>query len=191
MGFGIIPLGSGFEITVPASAVGLGDHFISVRVTDSLGMLESTTTSITVFNSTDISSGNWLTGSAVTRTHAEGVATYDYPIAGLNYGPGTGLEALIRISIDVLPTTEEPTAGMDWMNFDLNLTELLPDNVPRESIAIHQLTGYDEADWDPLDTDDFFTLIDDDTLRVQLTENMDLLLVGELPAPISIFQIQS
>ena len=180
---GIIPLGSGFEITVPASAVGLGDHFISVRVTDSLGYLESTTTSITVFNSTDISSGNWLTGSAVTRTHAEGVATYDYPIAGLNYGPGTGLEALIRISIDVLPTTEEPTAGMDWMNFDLNLTELLPDNVPRESIAIHQLTGYDEADWDPLDTDDFFTLIDNDTLRVQLTENMDLLLVGELPAP--------
>ncbi len=180
---GIIPLGTGAQITVPASMVGMGDHYISVRATDSLATLESTSTLITVFNSTDISSGNWLSGSAVTRTHAEGIATYDYPIAGLSYGPGTGLEALIRISIDVVSTTQEPDPGMDWMEFDLNLTELLPDNVPRDSVAIHQLESYDEADWDPLDTDDFYTLIDNDTLRVHITDNMDLLLVGELPPP--------
>lgn len=180
---GIIPLGSGEELTIPASNIGLGDHYISVRATDSLGTLESTTTLITIFNSTDISTGNWLSGSAVTRTHAEGIATYDYPIAGMNYGPGPGLEALIRISIDVIPTTEEVSAGMDWMEFDLNVTELLPDNVPRDSLAVYQLLDYEGADWDPLDTDDLFNLVDNDTLRVHLTDNMDLLLVGELPPP--------
>ncbi len=180
---GILPLGSGEEISVPASHIGLGDHYISVRATDSLGTLESSTTLITIFNSTDISTGNWLSGSAVTRTHAEGIATYDYPIAGINYGPGPGLEALIRISVDVFPTTDEATAGMDWMEFDLNVTNLLPDNVPRDSLQVHQLVNYGEADWDPLDTDDSYRLIDNDTLRVHITENMDLLLVGELPPP--------
>ena len=180
---GILPLGSGEEITIPASNIGLGDHYISVRATDSLGTLESSTSLITIFNSTDISTGNWLSGSAVTRTHAEGIATYDYPIAGINYGPGPGLEALIRISIDVVPTTDDATAGMDWMEFDLNVTNILPENVPRDSLQIHQLVSYNEADWSPLDTDDSYRLIDNDTLRVHITENMDLLLVGELPSP--------
>ena len=84
-----------------------------------LQVKRTATSLITIFNSTDISTGDWLTGSAVTRTHAIGVAEYDYPIAGINYGPGPGLEALLRISIDVVPTTEEATAGMDWMEFDL------------------------------------------------------------------------
>ena len=180
---GIIPLGTGSELTISASSIGLGDHYISVMATDSIGTLESATTLITIFNSTDISTGDWLSGSAVTRTHAKGIATYDYPISGISYGPGPGLEALLRFSIDVVPTTNDPNAGMDWMEFDLNVTELLPDNVPRDSLAVHQLVGYEEADWDPLDTDDFFTLIDNDTLRVRITENMDLLLVGELPPP--------
>ena len=85
--------------------MGLGDHYLSVRVTDATGQRETATTLVTIFNSTDISTGNWLTGSAVTRTHAISVAEYDYPVAGINYGPGPGLEALLRISIDVVPTT--------------------------------------------------------------------------------------
>ena len=180
---GILPLGSGQELTVPASTIGLGDHYISVRATDSLGTLESATIMITIFNSTDISNGDWLNGSAVTRTHATGIATYDYPLAGVSYGPGEGLEALIRMSIDVVSTTEEPSAGMDWMEFDINLSKIIPDNVPRESIAIHQLHGFEQIDWDPLDSANYFQLIDNDTLRVHITENMDLLLVGELPPP--------
>ncbi len=180
---GILPLGEGQELTVPASTIGLGDHYISVRTVDSLGEIETATTMITIFNSTDISQGDWLNGSAVTRTHAIGISTYDYPIHGVNYGPGVGLEALIRMSIDVVPTTEEPSAGMDWMEFDLNLSKMIPDNVPRESVAIHQLHGYEQIDWDPLDSENYFQLIDNDTLRVHITENMDLLLVGELPPP--------
>ena len=128
---GIQLIAEGQEVTIPASDLGLGDHFVQIRAFDSLNNLESATTLITVFNSTDISQGDWMTGSAVTRTHAKGVVEYDYPLAGVNYGPGAGLEALLRFSIDVVPTTEEPSAGMDWMEFDINLTKLIPDNVPR------------------------------------------------------------
>lgn len=180
---GIRPLGSGGILTIPASYIGLGDHYISVRATDATGALESAVSQITIFNSTDISTGDWLTGSAVTRTHARGIAYYDYPVAGMSYGPGPGLEALVRMSVDVVSTTEEPTAGMDWMEFDIKLSEIIPDNVPRESISIRQMVDYDQADWSPLDTDDYFELIDNDTLRVNITENMDLLLTGQLPAP--------
>ena len=180
---GIIYLGSGQELIVPASNIGLGDHFITVRATDALGQLESATIPITVFNSTDIGVGDWLNGSAVTRTHAKGVAMYDYPLDGVNYAPGEGLEALIRMSIDVLPTGEDPDAGMDWMEFDINLSKIIPDNVPRESIEIHQLYGFDQLDWDRLDSENYFEIIDNDTLRVHIIENMDLLIVGDLPAP--------
>ena len=180
---GIIPLGTGQEITVPASTIGLGDHFISVRVTDSLGTMESASSEITIFNSTDIGIGDWLNGSAVTRTHAASVGYYGYPISNVNYGAGEGLEPLLRFSIDVVSTTEIPDAGMDWMEFDLNLTELIPDNVPRDSIAIHQLEDYEQLRWDPLDGQNSFQLIDNNTLRVYIVENMDLLLVGDLPSP--------
>ena len=125
---------------------------------DSLNNIETATTSITIFNSSKVSDGDWLDGYAVTRTHAIGVAEYDYPIQGMNYGPGTGLEALLRISIDVIPTTEEPTAGMEWMELDIALSEVIPDNIPRESIAIRQLVDYNEADWDPLEGQNYFQL---------------------------------
>ena len=180
---GVKPLGAGRTLTIPASNLGLGDHYLSARVTDATGQRETATSLVTIFNSTDISTGNWLTGSAVTRTHAISVAEYDYPVAGISYGPGPGLEALLRISIDVVPTTGEATAGMDWMDFELNLSELIPDNVPRDTIAIHQLDDFNYADWSTLDTDNYFQLIDNDTVRVHIVENMDLLMVGELPSP--------
>ena len=180
---GIVSLGYGQELQVPASAIGLGDHYISVRVRDSLNNVETSTTLITVFNSSVVSDGDWLSGYAVTRTHATSVVEYDYPIQGINYGPGTGLEALIRMSIDVIPTTEEPTAGMEWMDLDINLSEIIPDNIPRDSISVRQLVDYDQADWDPLEGDNYFQILDNDTLRVHINENMDLLITGELPAP--------
>mgnify|MGYP005726824281 CR=1 FL=1 len=180
---GIIPIGAGQNVSIPASTLGLGDHYLTVRATDALGTLESETIPITIFNSTDISIGNWLNGSAVTRTHATAIAEYDYPLVGANYAVGENLEPLLRMSIDVIPTTNAPDAGMDWMEFDINLTNVIPDNIPRESIAVHKLNGYEQVIWEPLDSENFFQVIDNDTLRVNITQNMDLIIVGDLPSP--------
>lgn len=180
---GIIQLGIGQNVTIPATSLGLGDHYITVRATDSLGTVESETTPITIYNSTDISVGNWLTGSAVTRTHAKGIAEFDYPVVGANYAPGEDLEPLIRMSIDVIPTTDAADAGMDWMEFDVNLSNVIPDNIPRESIGVYKLLDYNQIDWDPLSPEESYEVIDNDTLRVNITSNMDLLIVGDLPSP--------
>tara|TARA_B110001452_G_scaffold266928_1_gene275107 strand:+ start:340 stop:3291 length:2952 start_codon:yes stop_codon:yes gene_type:complete len=180
---GIIPLGTGQELQVNASSIGLGDHYISVRVTDSLGDMESAVIAITVYNSTNIGNSNWLNGSAVTRTHAVGESVYDYPLAGVGYNSGEDVEALLRFSVDVLPTGGEIDAGMDWMEFDLNLTALLPDNIPRDTLTMHELIDFDLTEWSTLDGENSFELIDNETLRVRIVENMDLLLVGELAPP--------
>lgn len=180
---GIIPLGSGQSLQVPAMGLGLGDHFISVRATDSLGTVESATTLITVFNSSDIGVGDWLNGSAVTRTHAASNGAYDYPAPGVNYLTGNGADALIRMSIDVFSTSGDADPGMDWMEFDVNISKLIPDNIPRESIAIHQLLGYEQGNWQELDSENTFEIIDNDTIRIHINQNMDLLIVGELPPP--------
>jgi hypothetical protein len=145
--------------------------------------MESANTMITVYNSTDIGNGDWLNGSAVTRTHAKGVSMYDYPLPGVSYGSGENMEPLLRISVDIVSTTEELDVGMDWMEFDINISNLLPANIPRASISIHQLHGFGQLDWDVLDGENSFELIDNNTIRVHIIENMDLLVVGELPPP--------
>ena len=178
---GIFPLGTGQTINISAEVIGLGDHFITTRVTDSLGSMESDTIQITVFNSSDISTGDWLSGYAVTRSHATGTAIYDYPVPGFNYGPGAGLDSLLIMSVNVEKTDDSDSLGMDYMEFDLNLTNMLPSNIPYESVRIRQLHGLDQIDWDPLNGDNTFELINNNTIRVHLTENMDLLIVGELP----------
>ena len=43
---GIVNLGYGQQVEVPASNIGLGDHYISVRVRDSLNNIETATTSL-------------------------------------------------------------------------------------------------------------------------------------------------
>ena len=180
---GIFPLGTGQELVIPAMDIGLGDHYISVRATNALGSMESATTSIVVYNSSDIGTGDWLNGSAVTKTHAASVVEYDYPKPGINYAVDEDLEALIRISIDVVSTSEDPDPGMDWMEFDVNLSKLIPDNIPRDSIVVHRLNGYDQNMWEQFDSLNTFELIDNDTMRIHIIENMDLLIVGELEAP--------
>jgi hypothetical protein len=180
---GIIPLGSGQSLQVPAMNLGLGDHFISVRATDALGKMESATTEITVFNSSDIGVGDWMNGSAVTRTHASINAEYDYPATGVNYLTQNDVDALIRLSVEVFSTSGESDPGMDWMEFDINISKLIPDNIPRESLSINKLSGFQQGNLEELDAGNTFELIDNDTIRIHLLENMDLLIVGELPSP--------
>ncbi len=181
---GIFPLGTGKQFNLTAETIGLGEHYISVRVTDSLQTMETASTIITVYNSTDISQGTWMNGTAITTTHAAANVEYDYPIPGVTYSAGEGVDALLIMSVDV-DTTEldETDPGLDYMEFDLNISQLIPDNIPRESIAIHQLYGMDQVDWGTLDGENYFELIDEHTIRVHLIENMDLLIMGELPPP--------
>ena len=39
----------------------------------------------TIFNSTDVVKEDWMSGTAVTRTHAESIVELDYPMSGFNY----------------------------------------------------------------------------------------------------------
>jgi len=178
---GIFPLGSGQTINISAEVIGLGDHLVTTRVTDSLGSMESDTIQISVFNSSDISTGDWLSGYAVTRSHAMGTASYDYPVPGFRYGPGENLDSLLIMSVEVEKTDDSDSLGMEYMEFDLNLSNLLPTNIPFSSVRVHQLYGIDQIDWDPLVGENYFELINNETIRVHLIENMDLLIVGELP----------
>lgn len=182
---GIFPLGTGQTINISAEVIGLGDHLVTTRVTDSLGTMESDTIQITVFNSSDISTGDWLSGFAVTRSHAIGTASFDYPLPGFKYGAGGGLDSLLIMSVEVEQTDDSDSLGMDYMEFDLNLSNMLPTNIPFSSVRIRQLHGLDQIDWDPLVGENNFELINNETIRVHLVENMDLLIVGELP-PVNI-----
>ncbi len=184
--YGLMDPIEGSEIEVNAADIGLGDHYFQLTARDSMipySITEYAYANFTIFNSTSVIEGDWLNGTAVTRTHAESVVNLDYPIAGLNYRVGNELSPLLRLSIDVVPTGGELDAGMDWMDFDLNLTNIIPDTIPRDSIAVYQLENFESTSWGQFFGDDSFELIDNDTLNVHLTQNMDILIVGILPTP--------
>ena len=80
--------------------------------------------------------------------------------------------------MDILPTGGETDAGMDWMDFDLNLTKIIPDTIPRESIKVYQLENYNSTSWTQLFGDDSYNLLGNDTLNIRLMQNSDVLIVG-------------
>ena len=184
--YGLVPKGTDDQVVINASEIGLGDHWITLVAKDSMvpnPITETVSVNFTVFNSTSVKKDDWLNGTAVTRTHATSVIDLDYPIAGLNYRVGNSLSPLLRLSVDVIPTTEDLDAGMDWMDFDVNISKLIPETVPRNSIAVYQLADFESTSWNPLFGDDTYELVDNDTLNMRFIQNMDILIVGILPTP--------
>ena len=184
--YGLKDYGNGSQIQVNASEIGLGDHYMNVIAEDSMipySISETAYINFTIFNSTNVVKEDWMSGTAVTRTHAESVVDLDYPMPGFNYRVGNDLSPLLRLSVDVLPTGGETDAGMDWMDFDLNLTKIIPDTIPRESIKVYQLENYNSTSWTQLFGDDSYNLVDNETLNIRLMQNSDVLIVGTLPTP--------
>ncbi len=191
---GIINVGYGSELNVSGSDLGLGDHTITLRVTDYFGELESAHEDITVFNYISLDNGDLFSGQAVTRSPAYLQFESSLPILGTSYGIGEGKEPLLLLSFEVLSTADDsPEVGMDWMDIQLNMTELLPENIPQETVDVRYLPTMDDFIWSYLDD---YTANEDGTFDVRLITNGVILIIGDSPAvnlsagPISSTQLE-
>ena len=176
---GIINIGYGKELNVSGGNLGLGDHTITLRVTDYFGELESVHEDITVYNYISLDNGDLFSGQAVTRSSAYLNFESSLPILGTSYGIGEGKEPLLLLSFEILSTADDsPEVGMDWMDIQLNMSELLPDNIPKETIDVRFLPTMDDYIWSYLDE---YTANEDTTFDVRLTTNGVILIIGESP----------
>ena len=113
---GIISLGYGQLLNISGSVLGLGDHTITLRVTDNFGVLESVHKEITLYNYVDLDNEPYFTGQAVTRSLSYLNYQSILPVLGTQYGIGEGREPLLLLSFEVLSSEDDSSnTGMDHM----------------------------------------------------------------------------
>ena len=177
---GIINLGYGQLLNISGSVLGLGDHIITLRVTDTFGEIESVHKEITLFNYVSLDNEPFFTGQAVTRTLSYLEHDSILPVLGTQYGIGEGREPLLLLSYNVLSNEDNSNnTGMDYMKIHLNTSALLPPNIPLETVDVRFLPSLEDNIWTSLED---YTKNEDNSFDVTLTQNGVLLIIGEAPA---------
>ena len=177
---GIINLGYGQLLNISGSILGLGDHTITLQVTDAFGEFETVHKEITLYNYISLDNEPFFTGQAVTRSLSHLEYEQILPVIGTQYGIGEGKKPLLLLSYKVLSDEDNSNnTGMDSMNIHLNTSALLPSNIPLETVDVRFLPSLDEYIWTYLDD---YTKNIDNSFDVTLTENGVLLIIGNSPA---------
>tara|TARA_Y100000766_G_scaffold282971_2_gene297471 strand:+ start:26100 stop:28805 length:2706 start_codon:yes stop_codon:yes gene_type:complete len=186
---GIINLGYGQLLNISGSVLGLGDHTITLRVTDNFGELETVHEDITLYNYVSLDNEPYFTGQAVTRSVSYLNHDSILPVLGTQYGIGEGREPLLLLSFEVLATEDNSNnTGMDYMNLHLNTSALLPENIPLDTVDIRFLPTLDDNIWTVLD---IYTKNEDHSFDVTLDQNGVILIIGNSPAAnISIGEVE-
>jgi hypothetical protein len=177
---GIINIGYGQVLNISGSVLGLGDHTLTVRVTDTFGEMESAHVEITLYNYVSINNEPFFTGQAVTRTLSYLDHESILPVIGTQYGIGEGRDPLLLLSFNVLTNEDNSNnTGMDYMEIHLNTSALLPSNIPLETVDIRFLPTLEDSLWTSLEQ---YTKNIDNSFDVVLSQNGVILLIGEAPA---------
>lgn len=186
---GIISLGYGQLLNISGSVLGLGDHTITLRVTDNFGALESVHKEITLYNYVDLDNEPYFTGQAVTRSLSYLNYQSILPVLGTQYGIGEGREPLLLLSFEVLSSEDDSSnTGMDHMDIHLNTSALLPSNIPLETVEIRYLPSLEDNIWTTFDE---YTKNLDHSFDVTLYQNGVILIIGNSPpANISMGEIE-
>jgi hypothetical protein len=177
-------LGTGQTISPNGTIFGnMGDFTITLYATDALGNIESASVVISILNSTNIGDETYFTGTAITRTHAYAESYFAYPILNGKYGAGGNLSALRLMAFDLIPDDGESDLGLEFIEMDVNLSLILPLNVPFDSVKVRKLNTMNDTTWQEFGDLDSFTLVDNVTMKIRLNEPANLLFVGILPPP--------
>ena len=186
---GIINLGYGQLLNISGTVLGLGDHTITLRVTDNFGVLESVHKEITLYHYVDLDNEPYFTGQAVTRSLSYLNYQSILPVLGTQYGIGEGREPLLLLSFEVLSSEDDSSnTGMDHMDIHLNTSALLPSNIPLETVEIRYLPSLEDNIWTTFNE---YTKNLDHSFDVTLYQNGVILIIGNSPpANISIGEIE-
>lgn len=176
---GIINIGYGNILNISGSVLGLGDHTVTLRVTDAFGVLESAHVEVTLFNYVSLDNGDLFSGEAVTRSLSYFEHESILPVLGTQYGIGEGREPLLLLSFNILSVADDSdNTGLDRMNIHLNTSNILPSNIPLETVELRYLPSLEDNIWTYLDE---YTKNIDNTFDITLYGNGVLMIIGVAP----------
>jgi hypothetical protein len=74
-------------------------------------------------------------------------------------------------------------AQLQSLTLDINLSALLPDSIPHDSVEFLELSSLDDTYWDYLESPDFFSYDGIRNISLNLHSNTVVLVIGALPQP--------
>ena len=180
----VITIGYGKSISVNASSFPLKDYDIGLYVEDALGFNAEAHATISIIDEVLINEQPLLSGSAVSLDKAQFVYDVLLPIEGFNYNIAGGKEPLMIMDFKVMQLENElQPAQLQSLELDVNLSALLPDSIPHESVEFLELSSLDSTFWDYLESPDFFAYDGLENISLNLHSNTIVLVIGALPEP--------
>ena len=180
----VITIGYGKSISINASSFPLKDYDIGLYVEDALGFNAEAHATISIIDEVLINEQPLLSGSAVSLDKAQFVYDVLLPIEGFNYNIAGGKEPLMIMDFKVMQLENElQPAQLQSLELDVNLSALLPDSIPHESVEFLELSSLDSTFWDYLESPDFFAYDGLENISLNLHSNNIVLVIGALPEP--------
>ena len=180
----VITVGYGKSISINASSFPLKDYDIGLYVEDALGFNAEAHATISIIDEVLINEQPLMSGSAVSLDKAQFVYDVLLPIEGFNYNIAGGKEPLMIMDFKVMQLENElQSAELQSLELDVNLSALLPDSIPHDSVEFLELSSLDSTFWDYLESPDFFAYDGLENISLNLHSNTIVLVIGALPEP--------
>lgn len=180
----VITIGYGKSISINASSFPLKDYDIGLYVEDALGFTAEAHATISIIDEVLINEQPLMSGSAVSLDKAQFVYDVLLPIEGFNYNIAGGKEPLMIMDFKVMQLENElQSAQLQSLELDVNLSALLPDSIPHDSVEFLELSSLDSTFWDYLESPDFFAYDGLENISLNLHSNTIVLVIGALPEP--------
>ena len=180
----VITIGYGKSISINASSFPLKDYDIGLYVEDALGFNAEAHATISIIDEVLIDEPPLMSGSAVSLDKAQFVYDVLLPIEGFNYNIAGGKEPLMIMDLKVMQLENElQSAQLQSLELEVNLSALLPDSIPHDSVEFLELSSLDSTFWDYLESPDFFAYDGLENISLNLHSNTIVLVIGALPEP--------
>ena len=180
----VINIGYGKSITVNASSFPLKNYDIGLYVEDALGFTAEAHETISIIDEVVINEEPLMTGSAVSLDKANFEYDVLLPVQGFEYNIAGGKEPLMIMDFRVMQQDNNLLpAQLQSLNVNINLTALLPDSIPHDSVELLKLPALDDAYWDYLESPEYFSYDGLENISLNLQTNTIVLFIGALPQP--------
>ena len=147
----VIQLGHGQFLSVNASTFPLKSYIVGLSVRDALGNTEEVFRTIQLIDEVVIEEEPLMTGSIVSLDKAEFSYDYFLPVQGSEYNIAGGKEPLMILEINAMKLDDNTQpADIQSMDITVNLSALLPDMIPFDSVEVLELPDSTETYWDYL-----------------------------------------
>jgi hypothetical protein len=179
---GIIPKGDDRILNLPASDLGMGQHEIQLRVVDALANVAINSRLVTIYNRTTLISEPVVNGEALTTSNAALQYHQELPRLSINYNLPRNISPLMLFEFDVISTDEDkPDPQTEDINLQLNISSLIPDSVPFDTLQILYLESFESGFWSELEFPDEFISYSQNLSDLSISSGGTFLLTGALP----------